>query len=159
MKNALNDWVNAFVTNINEAYDINRDGAKLFDGTDMDTFSFVATPDTLKTSSDASNSSANDRINALVAVQNKEINGDTLEESYRAFIIKTAQDFKNAANNLESENLVQKMLLNQRENRIGVSLDSEMINLVKSQKAFQAAARIISLIDELMDTTINMARH
>ena len=159
MKNALNDWVNAFVTNINEAYDINSDGAKLFDGTDMDTFSFVATPDTLKTSSDASNSSANDRINAVVAVQNKEINGDTLEESYRAFIIKTAQTFKNAANNLECENLVQKMLLNQRENRIGVSLDSEMINLVKSQKAFQAAARIITLIDELMDTTINLARH
>ena len=51
------------------------------------------------------------------------------------------------------------MLLNQRENRIGVSLDSEMINLVKAQKAFQAAAKIITLIDELMDTVINMARH
>ena len=159
MKNSLNDWVNTFVTNINEAYDINSDRAKLFDGNDISTFKFVATAENLQTSSDAFNRSANDRINAVVAVQDKEIEGNTLEESYRAFIIKTAQDFKNAANNLECENLVQKMLLNQRENRIGVSLDSEMINLVKSQKAFQAAAKIITLIDELMDITINMARH
>lgn len=159
MKNSLDDWVNSFVSNINEAYDVNDDGAKLFDGNDMSTFTFVATPTTLKTSSDDANDSANDRINAVVAVQDKKIDGATLEESYRSFIVKTAQNFKNAADSLESENLVQKMLLNQRENRIGVSLDSEMINLVKAQKAFQAAAKIITLIDELMDTVINMARH
>lgn len=159
MRNTLNTWVNTFVSNINEAYDINADGAKLFDGNDMSTFKFVATSATLKTSSDDSNSSANDRINAVVAVQDKKIAGTTLEESYRSFIIRTAQSFKNAADSLESETLVQKMLLNQRENRIGVSLDSEMINLIKSQKAFQAAAKIITLIDELLDTTINLARH
>lgn len=159
MTASLDTWVNTFVANINEAYDIKNNGAKLFDGTNMESFKFVATLADLKTSSDDSNPSANDRINAVIAVQDKKINGATLEENYRAFIVETAQSFKNTTDHLESENLVQKMLLHQRENRIGVSLDSELVNLVKAQKAFQAAARIVTLIDELLDTTINMVRH
>ena len=156
---SLDTWVNTFVTNINEAYDVNNENSKLFDGSDIASFKFVATFADLKTSSDDGNPSANDRINAVIAVQDKKINGATLEESYRAFIVETAQSFKNTTDQLESENLVQKMLLHQRENRIGVSLDSELVNLIKSQKAFQAAARIVTLIDELLDTTINMVRH
>ncbi len=156
---SLDKWIKTFVDTINKAYDINNDGTKLFDGTDMASFKFVATSVTLKTSSKDGNSVANDRINAVVNVQNEKIEGATLEESYRAFIIDTAQKFKNTTDSLESEDLVQKMLLNQRENRIGVSIDSELVNLVKSQKAFQAAAKIVTLIDELLDTAINMARH
>lgn len=159
MKQALNKWIEDFTTHINAAYDINHDGAKLFDGTNMDTFAFVARWDTLKTSSSDANPSANDRINAVLAVQNEKINGNTLEESYRKFISDTAQNFKSTSDTLESEVLVQKMLLKQRENRIGVSIDSELINLIRSQKAFQAAARIISLVDELLETSINLARH
>lgn len=158
MKLALNKWINDFVTHINTAYDINVDGAKLFDGTDIDTFAFVVDLNTLKTSSSDTNPSANDRINAVLAVQNEKINGNTLEESYRNFVVDTAQNFKTTADSLESELLVQKMLLKERENRIGVSIDSELVNLIKSQKAFQAAAKIITLVDELLETTINLVR-
>jgi flagellar hook-associated protein 1 len=38
----------------------------------------------------------------------------------------------------------------------GVSLDEEAANLVKYQNAFQAAARVISTIDLLTQTVINM---
>lgn len=157
MKLALNKWVEDFTTHINTAYDIDQNGAKLFDGTDMDTFSFVAKLSTLQTGS-VGNASANDRINAVVAVQNEKINGSTLEESYQKFVVDTAQNFKSTADTLESELLVQKMLLQQRENKIGVSIDSELINLIRSQKAFQAAAKVITLIDELLETTINLVR-
>ena len=158
MKLALNTWIEDFVTHINTAYDINDDGAKLFDGTDMDTFTFVAQLDTLKTSSSDANPSANDRINAVLAVQNEKINGGTLEENYRKFVASTAQNFKTTADTLESELLVQNMLLKQRENRIGVSIDSELISLIRSQKAFQAAAKIITLVDEMLETSINLVK-
>ena len=70
----------------------------------------------------------------------------------------TAQDSKTTADMLESELLVQNMLLKQRENRIGVSIDSELINLIRAQKAFQAAAKIITLVDEMLETSINLVR-
>ena len=158
MKTALNKWIENFTTHINAAYDINQDGAKLFDGTNIDTFALVAQLSTLKTSSSDANPSANDRINAVIAVQNEKIEGSTLEEGYRKFVIDTAQNFKATSNMLESELLVQKMLIQQRENRIGVSIDSELVSLIRSQKAFQAAAKIITLVDELLDTAINLVK-
>ncbi len=43
-----------------------------------------------------------------------------------------------------------------RQETSGVSLDEEAINLVKLQKSFQAAAKIITVADELFATLVNM---
>jgi flagellar hook-associated protein 1 FlgK len=52
-----------------------------------------------------------------------------------------------------------KLLLNhidgQRQSVSGVNIDEEVNNLTQSQKAYQAAARVISVIDEMLDTLIN----
>jgi flagellar hook-associated protein 1 FlgK len=45
---------------------------------------------------------------------------------------------------------------NYRESISGVSLDEEMINLIKFQNAFSAAAKLVSTADELMQTVIQM---
>jgi flagellar hook-associated protein 1 FlgK len=45
---------------------------------------------------------------------------------------------------------------NYRESISGVSLDEEMINLIKFQNAYTAAAKLISTTDELMETVLNM---
>lgn len=37
----------------------------------------------------------------------------------------------------------------------GVSLDEEMTNLLLFQRSFQAASRVITTIDEMMDTLVN----
>lgn len=44
---------------------------------------------------------------------------------------------------------------NRRQSVTGVSLDEEMSNLVKFQHAYNAAARLISTTDEMLDTIIN----
>jgi flagellar hook-associated protein 1 FlgK len=44
-----------------------------------------------------------------------------------------------------------------REEVSGVSLDEEMVNLVKFQNAYNAAAKMISTVDELLDTLIGMS--
>jgi len=38
----------------------------------------------------------------------------------------------------------------------GVSIDEEMTNLIKFQRGYQAAARLITVADELFQTIINM---
>jgi flagellar hook-associated protein 1 FlgK len=45
-----------------------------------------------------------------------------------------------------------------RQEASGVNLDEEAANLIKYQKSFEAAARMISVADELLEALINMAR-
>jgi flagellar hook-associated protein 1 FlgK len=47
-------------------------------------------------------------------------------------------------------------LENRRESISGVSLDEEMINLMKFQNAYTAAAKMISTADEMMQTVMQM---
>ena len=47
-------------------------------------------------------------------------------------------------------------LENYRESISGVSIDEEMLNLVKYQNAYQAAAKLISTADEMMQSVLNM---
>jgi flagellar hook-associated protein 1 FlgK len=44
----------------------------------------------------------------------------------------------------------------EREAQAGVSLDEEAVNLIQYERAFQAAARLISTIDKLMQTLLNL---
>jgi flagellar hook-associated protein 1 FlgK len=50
------------------------------------------------------------------------------------------------------------MLHSQRDSIGGVSLDEEMTDLTRFQKAFQASARLITTVDEMLDTLVNMKR-
>ena len=45
---------------------------------------------------------------------------------------------------------------NYRESISGVSIDEETVNLIKYQNAYQAAAKLISTADEMMETVLNM---
>jgi flagellar hook-associated protein 1 FlgK len=56
--------------------------------------------------------------------------------------------------NHQSDMMVQ--LENQREAVSGVSLDEEMINLIKFQNAYTAAAKMITTADEMMQTVLQM---
>jgi flagellar hook-associated protein 1 FlgK len=46
-------------------------------------------------------------------------------------------------------------LENRRDSVSGVSLDEEAVNLVKYQQAFEAAARVVSITNQMMETLLN----
>lgn len=56
---------------------------------------------------------------------------------------------------LETQDLLVKEIQNRKDSVSGVSIDEEMANLVREQHAFNAASRLISTADELIDTVIN----
>ncbi|MFQ3574059.1 MAG: flagellar basal body rod C-terminal domain-containing protein, partial [Thermodesulfovibrionales bacterium] len=58
--------------------------------------------------------------------------------------------------NSEFYKITVEQLDKKRQETSGVSLDEEAINLVKYQKSFQAAAKLISVADELFATLVNM---
>ena len=49
-------------------------------------------------------------------------------------------------------------LKSRREEIQGVSIDEEMINMIKYQRGFEAAARIISTMDQVLQTLIALGR-
>ena len=59
-----------------------------------------------------------------------------------------------ASYNHQSDMMTQ--LENQREAVSGVSLDEEMINLLKFQNAYTAAAKLITAADEMMQSILQM---
>ncbi len=46
-------------------------------------------------------------------------------------------------------------LENERENISGVSIDEEMTDMIRFQRAFEASSKIIQVVDELLDTVVN----
>ena len=64
-----------------------------------------------------------------------------------------------ASSTAKSESANQQVLVNQlnrqRQNTSGVSLDEEATQLIQYQRAYQAAARVISVADSMLDTLIN----
>jgi flagellar hook-associated protein 1 FlgK len=44
-----------------------------------------------------------------------------------------------------------------RQNVSGVSLDEEMANMLRFQRGYQASARVMSTVDDMLDTLINRA--
>jgi len=83
-------------------------------------------------------------------------NSSTFEDFYNSLVSKVGGDVQtaNAYYNHQFDMVVQ--LENRRESISGVSLDEEMINLIKFQTAYDAAAKLISTADELLQTVLNM---
>ena len=83
-------------------------------------------------------------------------NSSTFEDYYNSLVSKVGGNLQSADAyfNHQSDMVVQ--LENRRESISGVSLDEEMINLVKFQNAYDAAAKLITTADELLQTVLNM---
>lgn len=80
----------------------------------------------------------------------------TLSEFYNTLVgdIGTATSSSNS--NLKQQEGIQNQLFNRREQVSGVALDEEMIKLIQFQHAFGASAKLITTVDELLQTMLNM---
>lgn len=82
--------------------------------------------------------------------------GVSLAEGYQQWVTELGAQAKAAADSAESQRLLVGHLEDARESAQGVSLDEEMAQLITFQTAYGAAARIISAVDEMMDTLLRM---
>ncbi len=90
--------------------------------------------------------------------QTEFIYGQTLTQAYGQTVATFGQALSTVNNDLANQDTVDKMLHSQRDSIGGVSLDEEMTDLTRFQKAFQASARLITTVDEMLDTLVNMKR-
>ena len=116
----------------------------------------LTNPDEVAASSDGT-SGDNGNATALANLQNGLIaSGQTAGDYYSNLIDQVGNDVSNATSEQEAVGLVLQQLTNQQKSISGVSLDEEATNLITYQQAYEAAARVISTVDELNEATINM---
>lgn len=74
---------------------------------------------------------------------------------YGAAVAELGVDVQQATRMREGQEVLVTHMLNQRESFSGVSLDEEMTNLVRFQKSYSAAARIVTMLDDMLNTIVN----
>jgi flagellar hook-associated protein 1 FlgK len=80
---------------------------------------------------------------------------ETMNEFYQALIAGTGLRGETAQNENLNRDLIVENLENLRKSISGVNIDEELVNLVKFQHGYAAAARFISKVDEMLDLLIN----
>jgi len=88
------------------------------------------------------------------------VNGGTasISEGYRTVVAHIATATNAANGTATAARTLATQSNTRRESIKGVSIDEEMVNLMKYQQSYAAAARLISVVDEMSQTLINMAR-
>ena len=97
----------------------------------------------------------------LFDLSNKELpslNNLTFSENYADITGNFGNTIKAIEDSIEDNSAVGDMLAKKRDSISGVSLDEEMTNLIQFQRAYQASARIINTLDEMISTAINLGR-
>lgn len=114
--------------------------------------------DTRKIAASATIYADGDNATAITAIKN-EINpvlGASIDGYYNAFIANVGQDVVNATQAVARETTIFNQQTGQREQLSGVSLDEEMMNLIKYQMAYGAAGKMTTTVNELIDILLNL---
>ncbi|HEX2875593.1 MAG TPA: flagellar basal body rod C-terminal domain-containing protein, partial [Polyangiaceae bacterium] len=81
--------------------------------------------------------------------------GRTAAETYGDIVGAIGQRKSALAQAVETQQAIKEQVQAMRESVSGVSLDEEMVNLTKYQRAYEAAGRVLSTVDQLLQDLIN----
>lgn len=117
----------------------------------------ITDPAKIAASSDGT-AGSNGNALALSAIQSQPIvSGQGITDYYSNLVNNIGNQISFANNNQQSEAALLQQLQNQRSSISGVSVDEEAANLVLYQQAYEASAKVASVVDQLIQTTISMA--
>lgn len=118
----------------------------------------ISNPALLAASSDGT-AGSNGNLNHLVAVREQpNTNGDRPLDQYARIAFNIGSEIANAQTELNASELISDQLSSQRGAISGVSLDEEAADLVRFQRAYEAAARVLSVISDLTEISVNLGR-
>jgi flagellar hook-associated protein 1 FlgK len=169
-KNQINTLAAAVVTRVNAqhqaGFDLNGNaGVAFFTGTNATDMNLngVISADVSRIAAAATGApgpaAPGDGRNAQALANVKKLTvmagGMSLDTYFQAFISQLGVDSKAAATQSSNQEALLNNLQQQQQAASGVSLDEEMVNLVQYQHGYNAAARVISTMDAMIDTVIN----
>ena len=168
LQDGLNTLASQLISQVNTAYkagyDLNGNtGANFFTGSDASDIAVNTTlvndPSTLQASGAAGVSGDNQVALALAQLANTKqaaLGNQTFSESYDATVTNLGAAISSVNTQLSDQQTVQSALQSQRNSISGVSIDEEMTDLVKYQRAFEASAHLLSTIDQMLNDIVNL---
>ncbi|HVS53676.1 MAG TPA: flagellar hook-associated protein FlgK [Opitutaceae bacterium] len=167
LRDNLDALASQLVTSVNAAYNPTGSTGDFFTaaGTSAGTIQMAGgvTPTTLK-ASDGGAAGDNTVALAIAALATTKFSTtgappDAIDGTFSGHFAKSVSDLGQAlagANaRVDDQTNIEKIVRTQRDGVSGVSLDEEMADLMKYQRAFQASSRVFSVMDDLLDTVVN----
>jgi flagellar hook-associated protein 1 FlgK len=142
---ALNEVASALAGSVNALHT----STPFFKGTTAATIAVAVKPSEVQTSSTKA-AGGNDVAQALAALR-----GGATDQRYAALISQVGSDVQTAESDQSNSQAVVSSIENQRQGVSGVSLDEEMTNLVTFQRGYEASARTLTSLDEMLSTLID----
>jgi len=168
LRNGLDTMASSLITQVNgiykNGYDLNGNkGADFFTGSDAATIGVnpaVANDPSQIQVAGTANAAGDNSIALQLAQLGRQSIAALNNQTFSGAYAQDVQNFGNALSNANDQvgnfNSVSRMLLNQRDSVSGVSLEEETANLITYQKAYEASAKIISTVNEMLQTVIAM---
>jgi flagellar hook-associated protein 1 FlgK len=104
----------------------------------------------------AASSAANQPGNGANALAIAGLRGSaTIDGAYSALVTGIGSDSQDAMRSAANAKVLVEALQNRRDSISGVSIDEEMTSLIRFQRGYQASARALSAMDEMIDVLVN----
>lgn len=87
------------------------------------------------------------------------VGGQSPVQAYAGIVYALGSSIESASQRADTSGSMLQQLENLRGAISGVSLDEEAANMIRFERAYQAAARVMSITNELMETVINLGRY
>ncbi|HOG92152.1 MAG TPA: flagellar hook-associated protein FlgK [Opitutaceae bacterium] len=166
LRDSLDELANQLVTSVNATYNPSSTaGRNFFNAAGVDASSIkLETGLTASTlvASDSGVAGDNDIASAVANLVSKVFStagGDhidgTFGQYYTNAVTGLGQSLSTVNSQLTDQQKIEDLVTQQRDGVSGVSLDEETADLMKYQRAFEACSRVISAIDEMLDTIVN----
>jgi flagellar hook-associated protein 1 FlgK len=145
-------------TGANPTYDANGNpGGAFFAGTSAADISVVISDPALLAASRQPPGAAGPSRDGSNADALSALGGATTgaNATYHSLVVNLGIASSNASLRATTQNNVTNQVDDARESTTGVSVDEEMTNLVTYQRAYEASGRVLTAVDQLLDTLIN----
>ena len=168
LRSNLNTMASTLITQVNSiyknGYDLNGNtGAGFFTGTGSSNIgvnsALLTDPSQVQAAGVANATGDNSVALALAQLGSQSVsalNNQTFSSACSLDVENFGNALSNANDQVNNYNSVNTMLLNQRDSVSGVSLEQEMANLITFQKAYETSAQIITTVNEMLTTVVNM---
>ena len=102
------------------------------------------------------NSNVSNKIASLLNTKFLELNNLSFSDGYSSILNSIGLDKNQSDNEVQSDNTIMLNLKTQKQSYSGVSIDEEMTNIMKYQRSYDAAAKMIKIADDMIQTLLNM---
>ena len=116
----------------------------------------ISDPRLVAASSDGSPGSNGNALQLAALHDQSLVSGQAANEFYGNLVFAVGSDVANGSSDLAASKLILQKLQDQRGSISGVSLDEEAANMILFQRAYDASARIVQTVSEMLDTVIQM---